>query len=279
MNGKMMTLGAGFSALALLAGLTTVHGAGAHAVRGTAPVRPVPQNDRVSVASTMGERLANPRRAPRIPGRYTDSSTNWSGYVVNTSAAGVTEVSGTWQVPAVTAGSGCPSSDSAAWVGIDGDTDGTVEQCGTEQDTSGRYYAWYEMYPKGSALLYNVGPGNLMYADVKYNPAGGKFTLTITDQTTGQSYTTTQKLPQAQRTSAEWIMEAPWSGGVLPLADFNPFSFSACQAAVGGSSMVGLSSLSSQPINMVSSSAGAAPKAVTGPVSSNGFSVTWMACE
>lgn len=278
MGRKSMTLGSGLGALALLAGLTTVHGAGTHPTRGTARACPAPRGEPASTPSTMGARRALPLQVPRIRGRY-GSSTNWSGYVVNTAAGRVTEVSALWTVPAVTAGSGCPSSYSAAWVGIDGDTDSTVEQCGTEQDSSGSYYAWYEMYPKGSARVYYVQPGNLMYADVKYNPAGGKFTLTIQDQSTGQSYTTTQKLPQAQRSSAEWIMEAPWSGGVLPLAQWTSFGFGSCQAAVNGAAMAGLSSLSSQPITMVSARDGVTPKAVPGSPSGDGFTETWMACQ
>ena len=48
-------------------------------------------------------------------------------------------------------------------------------------------------------------------------------------------------MPSAARSSAEWVIEAPWSGGVLPLADFNSVSFGqrytrisgACYATVG----------------------------------------------
>jgi hypothetical protein len=210
-------------------------------------------------------------RAPRIPVRF-GSSTNWSGYVVNGANGSVTDVKGSWSVPAVVAGPNCGSSYSAAWIGIDGDTDGTVEQCGTEQDSSGRMYAWYEMYPKGSAAVYSVNAGDQMAAEVKYGATPGKFTLTITDTTTRQSYTTTQKLAQAQRNSAEWIMEAPWSGGVLPLAEWSSFGFSGCESSLGGPG-------AGNPITMVSASDGTTPKAAPVNLSSNGFSVTWMNCK
>src|SRR5271166_4368093 len=67
-------------------------------------------------------------------------STNWSGYgaATNLSApatGSVTAVSGSWVVPTVT-GSRRGTVYSAAWVGIDGLSDSTVEQLGTEQDVS-----------------------------------------------------------------------------------------------------------------------------------------------
>src|SRR4051812_35832181 len=65
-------------------------------------------------------------------------STNWSGYAAVTNLSSpapnsVTAVSGSWVVPTVT-GSRQGSSYSSAWVGIDGFSDSTVEQIGTEQD-------------------------------------------------------------------------------------------------------------------------------------------------
>src|SRR5579875_1229002 len=58
------------------------------------------------------------------------ASLNWSGYAVSTGAP-YHSVSATWIVPAV---SGPNGSYSAAWVGIDGFTNGSLIQTGTEQD-------------------------------------------------------------------------------------------------------------------------------------------------
>src|SRR5262245_29496321 len=64
-------------------------------------------------------RIAAPRRhVPRIRGRFGTSS-NWAGYAVD--GNNVTDVKGSWIVPAVTLGSDCPDSYSATWLGIDGD--------------------------------------------------------------------------------------------------------------------------------------------------------------
>jgi hypothetical protein len=238
-----------------------------------------------------GSRVAAPRRhVPRIRGRFGTSS-NWAGYAVD--GSNVTDVKGKWIVPAVTLGSGCPDSYSATWLGIDGDNSNTVEQCGTDQDfINGQpvYYAWYEMYPKYPVNLstsrYPVQPGDRIEAEVKYT-GRGLFQLTLNN--VGKwSFSTVQKLQQAKRTSAEWIEEAPWAGGVLPLARFSDpvggsptVRFTNCQAALGGAGLIGLSSLSSpEPITMVGgTNASPTVKADPGGISGDAFSIEWLNCQ
>jgi hypothetical protein len=169
-----------------------------------------------------------------VPAAILSTSTNWSGYAVTTAAGAVTDVAGKWVVPAVT-GSG--TAYSSAWVGIDGFNSSTVEQIGTDSDVVNgvpQYYAWFEMYPSGSVNLpLTLHAGDTMSADVSY--ASGKFTLSITDVTTGKSFTTTQSAPSARRSSAEWVMEAPSSfSGVLPLANFGTATFSGGHATING---------------------------------------------
>ena len=283
MNRKMMTLGSGLGALALLTGLATVHGSG--------PARPNPQGAPISTQSTTIARRAVPRRVPRIRGR-TGNSTNWSGYAVaGPNVSNVTDVVGSWTVPAV-GPSGCSSTYSAAWVGIDGDTDNTVEQLGTEQDyINGQpsYYAWFEMYPHFSYYITapgdgRVAPGDTITAEVKY-AGGGRFTLSM-KSSRGLNFSTTQKLNSAQRLSAEWIMEAPWSGGVLPLAAFGTIGFNGCYATAttaGSSSQkslgdwIGLGSNYYDQIDMVDSNN--AIKALTNSASATSFSIDWKNCQ
>jgi hypothetical protein len=50
----------------------------------------------------------------------------------------------------------------------------------------------------------------------------------------GTPFSASTKLNQAQRSSAEWIVEAPYSGGVLPLADFNTTSFGVDYTDIAG---------------------------------------------
>lgn len=205
------------------------------------------------------------------------TSTNWSGYAVYNSGAS-TDVKGSWVVPGLT----CPSGQttySSAWVGIDGYNTNTVEQTGTEHDCSNgtsSYYAWYEMYPKpGFKVPLTISQGDVITAEVKFQ-GRGSFTLTLTDTTTGKSYTTNQKSTKAQLGSAEWIMEAPWSGGVLPLADFGTDNYSAGTANVGGHSGTIGSFPTIDRIDMVQSD-GVTLKDQTSALNSSGnsFSVTW----
>jgi hypothetical protein len=156
------------------------------------------------------------------------SSTNWSGYAVT--GTSFTSALGSWTVPAVNC-TKTPNTYSAFWVGIDGYSSKTVEQTGTLSDCSGetpQYLAWYEFYPAGSIEITSVPvkPGNKMSAEVSYN--GSEFTIKITDETTGKSFSKSQKVAGAKRSSAEWIAEAPCctSGGdILPLSDFGTGSF------------------------------------------------------
>src|SRR5262245_38118591 len=104
-----------------------------------------------------------------VPSAVATTSTNWSGYAVNTSRGAVTAVSGTWVVPTVTGGG---TAYSSAWVGIDGFSSSTVEQIGTDSDLVNgipRYYAWYEMYPAPSIELpLTIQAGDTITAAVTY---------------------------------------------------------------------------------------------------------------
>ena len=164
------------------------------------------------------------------------TSSNWSGYVAESSLSGpksgfITAVVGTWKVPSVTCG--VSYTYSSIWVGIDGFSDGTVEQLGTEQDCHNglpAYYAWYEMYPNpGYYIPISVKAGHTITASVKYNFTTGKFALWMRDITTGKTFFKAISASGQARTSAEWVVEAPYSGGILPLSNFGTATFSKAQ--------------------------------------------------
>jgi hypothetical protein len=223
-----------------------------------------------------------------VPSAVVSTSTNWAGYAVTAGRNAVTAVAGTWVVPAV---SGSISGYSAAWVGIDGFNSSTVEQIGTEADFTGghpQYYAWYEMYPSYSVNLgLTIRPGDTISASVAYSAGTSQFTLQITDLPQGggapQSFTTTQKAQQAQRSSAEWVVEAPSSFfGVLPLANFGTTTFSKAQAAVNGSTGPADASGAGKQLHEVNmTSQFGAPEATTSALTDSGspatssFSVTF----
>jgi Peptidase A4 family len=207
-------------------------------------------------------------------------SGNWSGYA-DTTTSTFTDVKGTWTEPSAV----CPSKKhpySSFWVGLDGFTNATVEQLGTDSDCDGKnkpaYDAWFEMYPGASEVLpdaYPVRPGDTMSAEVKYTGGSQPYTLSMTDM--GKwNFTTTQPAgsPAPTRQSAEWIAEAPSSCRakckVLPLADFQAVSFSG--ASVDGNP---ISSGTDYEITMVKGkNTRAFPSALSGAGTS--FSVTWM---
>jgi len=226
----------------------------------------------VTSASTHG---------PRIKVKN-GTSTNWSGYaavlgsLTNPVNNVVTDVKGTWTVQSVNCTGVTANTYSSAWVGIDGYTSNSVEQLGTEHDCINgqpRYYAWYEMYPKGSyKVALSVQPGDVMNGEVKY--ANGQFTLTL--NSARGAFKTTQRANRADRSSAEWIMEAPWSGGVLPLANFGTMPFTSSTATINGVTKT-VSGFTNDQINMVTSD-GTTIKALTSPLASDGasFSEQWQ---
>jgi hypothetical protein len=215
----------------------------------------------------------------------TVTSTNWSGYAAETNLStpasnAVTSVSGSWTVPTVT---GKTNAFSSVWVGIDGYSSSSVEQLGTEQDTSksgaATYYAWWEMYPNPSVQITSmtISPGNSISASVTYSSSG--FTLQITDNTNHQSFSTTQTSTTAVRSSAEWIVEAPSSfSGVLPLANFGTANISGAQATINGTTgAIDNSSWQNTAINMVSKSGSPLDQTsgLTDTSNTSSFSVTY----
>jgi hypothetical protein len=214
-------------------------------------------------------------------------SENWSGYAVTGSS--FTSAEGSWTVPTVNC-TKTPNTYAAFWVGIDGYSSSTVEQTGTDSDCDRKnpsYYAWYEFYPAGSVLISSVAvaPGDQMSARVTYN--GTEFTIKITNETTGKSFSKSSRVSGAQRSSAEWIAEAPCctnSGGILPLADFGTVLLGDDYTGIAGTNDAADSSVSGQisdfgsavnSITMVS--AGGATEAVPSALTSDGtsFSVVW----
>ena len=133
-----------------------------------------------ALSATAGGAAPSLRHGP-IHQITNSTSTNWSGYAVTGNR--FTSVSASWTEPTVSCSG---TAYSSFWVGLDGDTSGTVEQTGTDADCSGttpQYYAWYEMYPKFPVNFRNpVKPGDKLSASVTTN-GSGSFTLTISDST------------------------------------------------------------------------------------------------
>ena len=175
-------------------------------------------------------------------------SSNWAGYVVGGSDSNTqfSNVSGSWVQPTSKCATG--QDDAAFWVGIGGDDgqssssgspalgDGSstsLEQIGTEGNCTGngtQYYAWYELVPAAPVQLnLAIHPGDHITASVSVN--GNSTSFSLTDKTTGQSFSKTVSSPNPDTSSAEWVAEAPsqcdGSGSCtpLPLSDFGTVDF------------------------------------------------------
>jgi uncharacterized repeat protein (TIGR03803 family) len=173
----------------------------------------------------------------------------WSGYEVLGMTDSVTDVKGSWTVPAVTC-TGSTNTYSAVWVGIVGrssEENATIEQIGTESScknngngTKPVYFAWYEFYhlnDNGFTRIESikVSPGNQISAHVAVDTVNGIFTLTITDGMQ-KPFSTSKKVNGAPRSRADWIVEDPETlqDQVLPLANFGKVNFSHDSATISG---------------------------------------------
>jgi hypothetical protein len=204
------------------------------------------------------------RSAAANGGLTGSQSINWSGYAdAETGSNTVSQVSGTWTMPAVSClPAPYENQDAflANWVGIDGFNNGTVEQLGTAvQCFEGvkYYYVWYEMYPQntveeGTAACINNNvdcpqPGDQISASVTVTPAGSgenNYQFTLTDHTRpDESFSVTQQCAATTclDASAEWIIERPATLPpppapiqILPLADFTRTFFSSGNVVSGG---------------------------------------------
>jgi hypothetical protein len=220
------------------------------------------------------------------PTHPTGSSSNWAGYAVTAPAHSVTFVQGSWIQPAVS----CTSQTrySSFWVGIDGYGTSTVEQTGTEADCSGgsaSYSAWYEFYPAFPVYSsMTIHAGDTMSASVTFVNSTVGFTTSLTDLTSGVSFNHTKTVASAQRGSAEWIAEAPYSGGVLPLSNFGTAKFGTDatgvahtnEATISGSTHV-IGSFAAASIHRINMASRVHLKAATSALTPDGtsFNVTW----
>lgn len=214
------------------------------------------------------------------------TSTNWGGYVaannlVNPKLDSVSAVYGSWKVPLVQVGAG--DTYCAIWVGIDGYNSSSVEQIGTSHDWVGgkaHHYAWFEMYPDYSYEIsgFPIAVGDLISASVEYK-GNHVFTMRLSNHTrkvvsTIPASRTTSSV--AQRKSAEWIVEAPFAGSILPLSHVGAVQLTACTAKINNI-LAPLSNTSWPCASLEMVTDGGLPKAITSTVLHDraSFITTW----
>ncbi len=169
------------------------------------------------VPASAGATAAAPHFGPQVVHHVGDG---WVGYVVSGSPGEFTSISGSWTEPAVT----CTSSNDllAAWLGLDGYGDSTVEQTGVETDCSSGQpvlAGWYEMYPAAPVYWSNpISQGDQISASVV--SSSQFYSLTLTDTTKGWTQHV-NKSGTGEDSSAEAILESPT--GSFP--SFSKFTF------------------------------------------------------
>ena len=127
-------------------------------------------------------------------------------------------------------------------------------------------------------------PGDAIAAEVKYDAGSGKFMVGIVNVTRNAAFAVARRFP-AQRTSAEWIAEAPASGaGVLPLANFGSVGYGGDFTAVSwtntatvGGTTGPIASFGAAVHSIIMLSQSNAVKAQPSGLSPDGtsFSITW----
>ena len=225
----------------------------------------IPAAARTSITTLKHGPVASSHRIARAD----EVSSNWAGW--DNTGATYTTVSASWVQPAVTCTS--KTTYSSFWIGLDGDGSSSVEQTGTEADCShGRavYSSWYEFYPAYPVNYTDtVRPGDQFSSSVTSNGAG-RYTLVLSDVTRGWSHTTSGTASGAANASAEAIAEAPFSGRVLPLANFGTMQFT--NVTVNGSPIGSVPTAN----RLTMETSGGTVKAATSTLTNNNtFTVTW----
>jgi hypothetical protein len=214
--------------------------------------------------------VADSRVAP-APDAPTQKSSNWSGYAV--AGGPFTSVSGTFNVPTITAGGGSQMS-AAEWAGIDGWGPGSnsIIQAGVDESYSPVFgivtFPWYELYPAPSfPIPMPVVPGDQVTVSIS-QVSPGLWDLLVLDTTNSQSFNAEFNYT-GQQSTAEWIMEAPFSvqsQSVIPLPQFSPVTFTNLAATPTG-----------QPATKFVMFQDGAQVSTPGPLSANGFTVDYGA--
>lgn len=187
-------------------------------------------------------------------------------------------VSGGWVVPTPTSTSTTGNSLDAAWIGIGGVSSDDLIQTGTVDvvDPNGTITvsAFYELLPDSATFIpsISVSPGDAMFASIR-ETAPDTWSVTITDQTDGQSFSTSLSYTSSH-SSAEWIEEDPSysDGSLAPFNNFGSVSFSSSMATNAGGNTV-VDNLSPASITLVAGRRNV-PIATPSDLINGAFSVT-----
>ncbi len=172
----------------------------------------------------------------------TGQSRNWAGYVA-TGATTFACVEATWTQPKVRC-VGSTAQSVVFWVGLGGFDQRGLVQVGTEATCGPAgtlVVAWHESLPKERFSIRSairVSAGDRVWAQVRWLD-GSHYRLSLADLTNRQHFALRVTNAIVDRTSAEWIVEAPTGGcpshcHTLRMPDFRTFRFSEAWLSLAG---------------------------------------------
>lgn len=179
---------------------------------------------KMTTARLPREHLPRPKiiRSGTAHANGSATSGNWSGYVdIANKGVALRYVTADFNIPSLNCASSTNGTSGqnwfSSWTGLDGWTDGTVEQQGIEDTCNGgspTLYVFYEMYPADPVVFTGASFGDALQSSTYYNTSTGNYTLDVTDLTqSGAGVTETIKCAKTcNNSSAEVISEAPGGG-------------------------------------------------------------------
>jgi hypothetical protein len=169
-------------------------------------------------------------------------SRNWSGYLAS-GGDGFDCVEAIWVQPTVRC-RGTITQSAVYWVGLGGYLQESLVQIGTEStcirgETSAS--AWRESLPDERFYLrvpLEIEPGERIWAQVRWL-SGARYRLSMANLATRRHFSIEVINTTLERTSADWIVEAPTSGCPsrcrnLKMPDFKTFRFRSAWVSLDG---------------------------------------------
>ncbi len=144
-------------------------------------------------------------------------NSRWSGYVATAAGVSFSRVSGSWTEPRVICTMSAGPALSTVWVGLGGYSTGStvLDQVGADAncDAAGRahYSAWFELLPDvAHPIAKQVRAGDTMVGSVAIDKTN-LIELSLRDVSRDWTFATTIQVGVPDGSSAEWVVEAPYS--------------------------------------------------------------------
>jgi hypothetical protein len=203
--------------------------------------------------------------APAFPVLKSPIASGYAAVPKPNGAQAFTHVQVSFTVPSVI----CPAPRSGGLsqerAGLDGISDDTIERVGISeacQAGTPPYTAWYQMYPAAPHVLFDPSPGDKVNLSVNF--AGGVYTFTVDDVTTGKTYIATATCASVCHNSSAQVTAG--SAGSAPPADFGTVHFKGITVIDSAGQIGGLASPYWDTVKLVQTGH---PHTVAGPLTTS----------